>query len=127
MQCFPIRKLFVSLTTESVSNFDVEFLEPAKDFIDNLDEKTKEKVLFNIWRSKEINDPRLLKKLNKNIWEFRTRIQNKQIRLFAFWDKRDNKTSLIIATHGIIKKAQKIQSKEISKAEELRKEYFEFN
>jgi len=74
-----------------------------------------------------INDPRLLKKLNKNIWEFRTRIQNKQIRLFAFWDKRDHKTSLIIATHGIIKKAQKIHSKEISKAEELRKEYFEFN
>ena len=110
-----------------MSNFDVEFLEPAKEFIDNLDEKTKEKVLFNIWRSKEINDPRLLKKLNKNIWEFRTRIQNKQIRLFAFWDKRDNKTSLIIATHGIIKKVQKIQSKEISKAEELRKEYFEFN
>ena len=31
---------------------------------------------------------------------------------------------LVIATHGIIKKTQKTPSKEIAKAEAIRKEYF---
>ncbi len=108
-----------------MSNFDVRFLEPAKDFIDNLEEKTREKILFNIWKSKEINDPKLFKKLDNNIWEFRTRYKNQQIRLFAFWDSRDNKTLLVVTTHGIIKKTQKTPLKEIIKAEVLRKKYFE--
>ena len=43
-------------------------------------------------------------------------------RLFAFWDKE--KETLVIATHGIIKKTQKTPSKEIAKAEAIRKEYF---
>ena len=43
-------------------------------------------------------------------------------RLFAFWDK--DKDTLVIATHGIIKKTQKTPSKEIAKAEAIRKEYF---
>ena len=59
-----IRKFSITLTSDSVGNFSVKFLDPAKVFIDNLDVKTREKVLFNIWRSQEINDPRLLKKLN---------------------------------------------------------------
>ena len=33
--------------------------------------------------------------------------------------------TLIIATHGIIKKTQKTPTKEIIKAESIRKEYFE--
>ena len=32
--------------------------------------------------------------------------------------------TLVIATHGIIKKTQKTPSKEIAKAEAIRKEYF---
>lgn len=43
-------------------------------------------------------------------------------RLFAFWDK-DGET-LVVATHGIIKKSQKTPSKEIAKAERIRNEYF---
>ena len=42
--------------------------------------------------------------------------------MFAFWDK--DKETLVIATHGIIKKTQKTPSKEIAKAEAIRKEYF---
>ncbi|ALO17252.1 hypothetical protein L21SP5_03651 [Salinivirga cyanobacteriivorans] len=38
-----------------MKKFDVEFLEPAKDFMDNLDDKSRKKVLFNIWKSREIN------------------------------------------------------------------------
>ncbi len=43
-------------------------------------------------------------------------------RLFAFWDK--DKETLVIATHGIVKKTQKTPSKEIAKAEAIRREYF---
>nr|MBP6386021.1 type II toxin-antitoxin system RelE/ParE family toxin [Pseudarcicella sp.] len=64
-------------------------------------------------------------KLNSYIWEFRTLYNNKSYRLFAFWDKTEEQEVLVIATHGIIKKTQKTPVKEINKAEEIRKEYFE--
>jgi phage-related protein len=43
-------------------------------------------------------------------------------RLFAFWDTQTD--TLVIATHGIIKKTQKTPKKEIAKAERIRQEYF---
>lgn len=43
-------------------------------------------------------------------------------RLFAFWDTETE--TLVVATHGIIKKTQKTPQKEIQRAEEIRKEYF---
>lgn len=43
-------------------------------------------------------------------------------RLLAFWDNEVG--SLVIATHGFIKKTQKTPINEIAKAEALRKEYF---
>ena len=104
--------------------YEVRFLELAKIFLDKLDSKAREKILFNIWKSRETNDPELFKKLSGEIWEFRTRFKGKQLRLFAFWDKSDNKTTLVIATHGFIKKTQKTPKKEIEKAENLRMNYF---
>ena len=104
---------------------EIQFLVPAKVFLDELDKKSREKIIFNIWKSREANDPRLFKKLTGNIWEFRTEFNNKQFRLFAFWDKFKNKKTIVIATHGIIKKSQKTLKKEIERAEQLRKNYFE--
>lgn len=52
-------------------------------------------------------------------------VQQTAYRLFAFWDK--DKDTLVIATHGIIKKTQKTPNKEIAKAEAIRKEYFKTN
>ncbi len=72
----------------------------------------------------------MFKKLNDNIWEFRTKCLGKQIRLLAFWDKIDSKEMLVLATHGFIKKAQKMPEREIERAERIRKKYFvekEFN
>ena len=43
-------------------------------------------------------------------------------RLFAFWDTE--KETMVIATHGIVKKTQKTPAKEIEKAERIRQEYF---
>lgn len=69
-------------------------------------------------------DKDLFKKLDDtNIWEFRTPFNGISYRLFSFWDTEQE--TLVIATHGIIKKTQKTPSKEISKAEEIRKQYFD--
>ena len=65
------------------------------------------------------------KKLNELVWEFRTLYNGKSYRLFSFWDKSDGNETLVIATHGILKKSQKTPSKEIHKAEEIRKIYLE--
>lgn len=104
--------------------FAVIFLEWAKDFLDSLEEKTRQKVVYNIWKSREINDPELFKKLNENIWEFRTKFLTKHIRILAFWDKTEKSETLVIATHGFIKKTQKTPKSEIEKAERIREQYF---
>ena len=65
----------------------------------------------------------IFKKLeNTEIWEFRTLYNSVCYRLLAFWDTDED--TLIIATHGIIKKTQKTPAKEIAKAENIRSEYF---
>jgi len=101
--------------------FDVNFLEDAFKFIESLDSKTQEKVLENIRISRFKTDPKLLKKVNKDIWEFRTKFRSKQIRLLAFWDKESK--SLVICTHGFIKKTQKLPKKELNRAVKLRQDY----
>ena len=105
--------------------FKVEFLKEVFDFQDSLDEKARKKILFNIDRAKVKTDNTLFKKLTSDIWEFRTLFNKKQYRLFAFWDKTDNKVTIVIATHGIVKKTQKTPKKEIEKAIELMNKYFE--
>jgi len=105
------------------AKFEVTLLEEAIDFIESLDDKTRKKIIFNLDKSRFVNDPKLFKKLNDEIWEFRTKYQGMQYRLLAFWDKRNKKRTLVVATHGIIKKVDKVPKREISKAERIRKEY----
>ncbi|MBU3677972.1 MAG: type II toxin-antitoxin system RelE/ParE family toxin, partial [Chitinophagaceae bacterium] len=50
--------------------------------------------------------------------------KGKQVRLLAFWDNHKNDT-LVLATHGFLKKSQKTPKAEIERAEKIRKEYFE--
>ena len=47
-----------------------------------------------------------------------------QYRLIAFWDKRNGKNTLVICTHGFIKKTDKVPSKELQKARDLMVQYF---
>ena len=108
-----------------MDKYEVRFLEQVKIFLDELDEKSRRKVIFNIWKSREVNDPELFKKLTDEIWEFRTKYLTKQIRLLAFWDKTDKAKTLVIATNGFIKKTKKTPKAEIKKAGQIRKEYFE--
>ncbi len=87
--------------------------------------KVREKIISNIRKSTFVLDPDLFKKLDDtDIWEFRTFYNKTKYRLLAFWDKDDKINTLVIATHGFIKKTQKTPPKEIAKAEEIRKAYF---
>lgn len=105
------------------SNFEIELLPEAVDFLENLDSKTREKIYYNLKKAQFVNDNELFKKLNDIIWEFRTLYNGKAFRLFSFWDKRDGKEIVVVATHGILKKTQKTPPKEIKKAEEIRQQY----
>jgi len=108
-----------------VRYFETRFLEEANEFLASLGKKSAAKVIYNIDIAEQTNDPRLFKKLQDEIWEFRTRYQGNQIRLLAFWDKTDNKQTLVMATHSFIKKVDKVPAKEIERAENLRKKYFD--
>ena len=105
--------------------FQTRFLEQANDFITGLDKKASAKLLYNIELAEHTNDPKLFKKLRDEIWEFRARHGNNQIRLLAFWDKSDNQNTLVVATHGFIKKVDKVPDNEIERVKNIRNRYFE--
>ena len=107
------------------NRFEVDFLQDVIEFFESIEEKARDKIIFNIHKARKSNDPKLFKKLTDEIWEFRTQYNKKQYRLFAFWDKTKKTKTLVVATHGIIKKTQKTPTKEILKAKELMKKYFE--
>lgn len=106
--------------------FKVIFLKDARDFLLTLDEKSRDKIIFNIDKAKRVNDKELFKKLNGEIWEFRTLYNKTYYRIIAFWDKENSEETLVLATHGIIKKTDKIPEKELNKAENIRQQYLEF-
>jgi hypothetical protein len=104
--------------------FETLFMGEANEFIGKLRPKTIQKIFYNIEIAEQTNDPKLFKKLQNEIWEFRTKYSGIQIRLLAFWDKKDNKNTLVIATYGFLKKVDKIPANEIIRAERLRNRYF---
>lgn len=105
--------------------FEIIFLDEAFEFLKGLDRKHYEKILYNIRKAQTEHDPELFKKLNNDIWEFRTLYQGHQYRLLAFWDKTSATKTLVISTHGFIKKRSKVPDNEIQKAMGLRTRYFE--
>lgn len=107
------------------NKFEVIFLEDAIDFLNNLNFKVRNKIYYNLDKAKLANDPKLFKKLTDDIWEFRIKFSGLQYRLFAFWDKTDKFETLVISTHGIIKKVDKVPKSDIEKAKQIRSEYFD--
>ena len=108
-----------------MQNFQVRFLQEADKFIAGLNPKAARKVFYNIDLAEQSNDPKLFKKLQKDIWEFRTKFGSIHIRLLAFWDKDNETETLVFATHGFIKKVDKVPANEIERAINIRKKYFE--
>ena len=100
-------------------------MDEALAFVRSLPLKVQQKITYNYKKIEQgVMDRELLKKLeNSEIWEFRTLFNGNCYRLFSFWDTETE--TLVIATHGIVKKSQKMPPKEITKAEEIKKKYFE--
>ncbi len=104
--------------------FDVVFLEEVFEFLSRLEKKHSEKILYNIRKAQSAHDPELFKKINDDIWEFRTLYQKTHYRLLAFWDRSSPNRTLVISTHGFIKKRSKIPDNELEKAMNIRLIYF---
>lgn len=105
--------------------FQLALSEEAEKFLRGLPRQAHEKILYNIWRvaGGERNNELFKKLENTEIWEFRTLYNGVAYRLFAFWDT--GMQTLVVATHGIIKKTQKTPKKEIARAEAIMRQYFE--
>ena len=103
----------------------VVLMDEALTFVRSLPLKVQQKITYNFKKTElGVMDKELFKKLeNSEIWELRTLFNGNCYRLFSFWDTETE--TLVIATHGIVKKSQKTPPKEIIKAEEIRKKYFE--
>ena len=110
---------------EQKPKFKVLYSEEADAFLSQQTEKVRAKILYNVTRASYLNDSKIFKKLeNTEIWEFRTLFDNIQYRLLAFWDKRDGQNTLVIATHGFVKKTQKTPQGEIKHAQTIMDIYF---
>ena len=105
--------------------FEIELLDEATEFLRSLERNHYEKIIYNIRKAQVVNDPELFKKLKDDIWEFRTTYQGLKYRLLAFWDKTSATETLVISTHGFIKKRSKVPNHEIQKVVQIRKKYFE--
>ena len=105
--------------------FEVKFLAEVVEFLDLLDEKVRDKIIYNITKAQFSTNKELFKKLNEEIWEFRTLYQSIAYRVFAFWDKSEKNRSVVILTHGLIKKTEKTPKADLAKSRRLRKIYFE--
>ncbi len=103
--------------------FVVQMMPEADEFLASLNDKARNKIIYNVRKSTYVIDNELFKKLEgSDIWEFRTLYGGVCYRLLAFWDKDAN--SLVLATHGFEKKTDKTPKKEIERAEMIRKQYF---
>ena len=105
--------------------FDIIFLKEVLEYLQKLHPKHYEKIIYNIRKAQTEQDSELFKKLDNEIWEFRTLYQGLQYRLLAFWDKTSKEQTLVISTHGFIKKQSKVPDKEIEKSKAIRKKYFD--
>jgi phage-related protein len=107
-----------------IKRFDVVFLEDALVFLKSLDIKESEKILYSIRRAQTEQSSEIFKKLNNDIWEFRIKYNSKNFRFLAFWDKDSKIDTVVITTHGFVKKSNKVPIFQIHKAINLKLQYF---
>lgn len=96
---------------------------PVEDFLDSLDSKQAQKV---VWIMKIVEEfehvsTKYLKKLKNtdDIWEIRVQQGNNIFRLLGFFDEE----KFIILTNGFPKKTQKTPKSEIVLSEQRKKDY----
>lgn len=117
---------FVYLCMNLKKPIKVRFLKEAETYFLAQNEKIQKKFLISFEKTETGNKGNWFEKLKNTdgIYEFRQSDHQKFYRIFAFWDSEEKET-LIVATHGIDKKTNKTPPKEIKKAEQIKKKYFE--
>ena len=103
-----------------------EMLNDAEIFVDNMEESARKKLFYAVRKTKLRIYGDWFEKLksSKDIYEFRVKDSNKFFRLFAFWDSTGETETLIVCTHGLIKKTNKTPKQDIEKAEMIKENYF---
>lgn len=106
---------------------EVIFLKQAEEFIDAMDARARMKLFKAIRKTAvRIAGPWFAKLTGSDgIFEFRIDESGKFYRLFAFWDSGDESATLVVATHGLVKKTNKTPKGEIRKAERMKRAYLE--
>ncbi len=105
---------------------EIILLPEAEEFVDNIEISAIKKLFYAIRKTKMRVFGDWFEKLksSKDIFEFRVKDSNKFFRLFAFWDSTGETETLIVCTHGLIKKSNKTPKKEIEKAQMIKEKYF---
>lgn len=105
---------------------EIILLPEAEKFVDNIEISARKKIFYAIRKTKMRVYGDWFEKLksSKDIFEFRIKDSNKFYRLFAFWDSTGDTETLIVCTHGLIKKTNKTPKQEIDKAETIKDKYF---
>ena len=96
-----------------------------QEFLDSLPGKAAQKVtwVLNLIEELDIVPAIYLKKLvsTEEIWECRIQLGSNAYRIFCFFDGN----SVVVLTHGILKKTQKTPQRDIERAEAYRREYLQ--
>lgn len=96
---------------------------PVRDFLDSLPSKVAQKVtwVLSLLEDLDVIPSQYFKKLvgSEEIWECRVQSGSNAYRLFCFFV--DN--SVVVLTHGMVKKSQKTPKNEIEKAVVYRQDF----
>jgi len=96
---------------------------PVRDFLDSLPSKVAQKVVWvlSLLEDLDVIPSQYFKKLvgSEEIWECRIQFGPNAYRLFCFFV--DN--SVVVLTHGMVKKSRKTPRNEIEKAEVYRQDF----
>ena len=104
---------------------DVVFLPQAVEYFETLPEVVKQRMFRSFDKTSLGYRGPWFKYLDRGIWEFRARDAQKFYRFLAFWDTRDEKRTLIVATSGFHKKTNRTPKAELDRAIRIMKGYFE--
>ncbi len=118
--------IFVNTVKRLNKPIEIILLKQAELFLDEIEDCVRKKFFLSMRKTKSRIFGEWFKKLinSNDIFEFRVDHQGKFYRLFAFWDSTDDKHSLVVCTHGLIKKTNKIPKPEIAIAESIKDKYF---
>ena len=98
---------------------------PVQEFLDSLSGKAAQKVtwVLNLIEDLDIVPSTYFKKLTgaEEIWECRMQLGSDAYRIFCFFAGH----SVVVLTHGLIKKTQKTPQKQIERAAAYRRDYLQ--